>query len=64
MRWIRLLSVAASALALFTYSTRSQGPEKPLYLDPTQPVEKRIGRRCAHGVSFASARKKRSGVGS
>ncbi len=42
MRWIRPLAVLAAALGFFAHSTLSQGPEKPLYLDPAQPVEKRI----------------------
>jgi beta-glucosidase len=42
MRWMRLAAIAAAAIGFFGYSIYSQGPEKPLYLDPGQPVEKRI----------------------
>ena len=42
MRWTRLVAVAAVVLGFFGHTTLSQGPEKPRYLDPSQPVERRI----------------------
>jgi len=42
MRWKRLLIVAAVASGLFCHPILSQDPEKPLYLDSSQPVERRI----------------------
>ena len=42
MRWMRALGVAAVASGFFGHSILSQGPEKPLYLDSSQPVDKRI----------------------